>query len=94
MNDRHHRHFSRRAVLKGAALLAAVTATTGTTAARAQAKATKAAMQYRNTPNGKQECSNCLQFIPGKTPKAEGACKVVDGPISPHGWCIAYAPKS
>ncbi|MGE5240743.1 MAG: high-potential iron-sulfur protein [Bacteroidota bacterium] len=93
MNDQHNRHFSRRAVLKGAALLAAVTATTGTTAALAQAKASKAAMQYRNTPNGKQECSSCVQFIPGKTPQAEGTCKVVDGAISPHGWCIAYAPK-
>jgi len=94
MNDQNHRHFSRRAVLKGAAVLAAVAAaTTGPTRALAQGKATKASMQYRDSPNGKQECSNCMQFIPGKTPQAKGTCKVVAGEISPKGWCIAYAPK-
>jgi hypothetical protein len=94
MNDQHHRRLSRRAVLKRAAVLAAVAAASTTRATLAQTKASKAAMQYRDTPNGKQECSNCLQFIPGKTPQAQGSCKVVAGPISPHGWCIAYAPKS
>lgn len=94
MNDRHHRQFSRRAVLKGAAALAAVVATAASPAAvLAQGKASKASMQYRDSPNGKQECSNCLQVIPGKTPQAEGSCKVVAGAISPHGWCIAYTPK-
>jgi len=60
----------------------------------AQGKASKASMQYRDSPNGKQECSNCMQFIPGKTPKAKGSCKIVAGAISPAGWCIAYTPKS
>lgn len=95
MNDRHNHHFSRRAVLKSAALLAAAVATaSGAAETLAQGKASKASMQYRDSPNGKQECSNCLQFIPGKTPQAEGSCKVVAGTISPHGWCIAYTPKS
>lgn len=96
MNDHHNRHLTRRAVLKRAALLAAAVVTSAGTnqQALAQAKASKAAMQYRDKPNGKQECSNCIQFIPGKTPKAMGTCKVVAGNISPHGWCIAYAPKS
>lgn len=93
MNHQHNRHFSRRAVLKGAALLAVATAA-GTTEALAQGKASKASMQYRDSPNGKQECSNCMQFIPGKTPKAKGSCKIVAGAISPSGWCIAYTPKS
>lgn len=95
MNDDHNRPVTRRAVLKGAMLLAtAVTALSGAAeSALAADKATKAAMQYRDKPNGKSECSNCIQFIPGKTAKAMGSCKVVAGAISPHGWCLAYAPK-
>ncbi len=87
--------FSRREMIKLAALATAlplVGASLG--AAQAQTKATKAAMQYRDKPNGKQECANCMQFIPGKTAKANGTCKIVAGSISPHGWCIAYSPKS
>jgi hypothetical protein len=32
--------------------------------------------------------------IPGPTPDAKGACKVVEGDISPKGWCAAYVKKS
>lgn len=45
------------------------------------------AMQYRPTPNGNQRCDNCANF------QAPGACKLVDGAISPAGWCILYNPK-
>jgi hypothetical protein len=62
-------------------------------AALAQGKASKASMQYQDHPKGKQDCSGCIQFIPGKTPTAMGTCKVVEGEISPKGWCIAFAPK-
>lgn len=96
MNDANNPRLTRRAVLKSAVILAtAVTALSGTAQqALADNKATKAAMQYRDKPNGKNECSSCIQFIPGKTPKAMGTCKVVAGKISPRGWCLAYAPKS
>ena len=50
-------------------------------------------MQYQDHPKGNQQCSNCLQFIPGKSATAMGECKVVAGPISPKGWCIAYVKK-
>lgn len=93
MDDHRNRPLTRRAVLKGAALLAATVVVASGIEARAQAKASKATMQYRDTPNGQQECDNCIQYIPGKTPKAMGACKVVEGEISPKGWCIAYAPQ-
>ena len=86
--------YSRRRMIKIAALAAGaplLAATVGTAYAQ---KATKAAMQYRDKPNGKQECANCLQFIPGKSASANGQCNVVDGSISPKGWCIAYAPKT
>ena len=47
-------------------------------------------MKYQDQPNNGQRCDACLQFVPG----ANGTCKVVEGPISPGGWCIAFAKKS
>ncbi|TAK87171.1 MAG: iron oxidase [Betaproteobacteria bacterium] len=55
--------------------------------ARAQAKASKAAMKYQDQPKGDQRCSGCMQFV------APNQCKVVEGDISPNGWCVAYAAK-
>lgn len=51
-------------------------------------KMTQAAARYQSKPNANQKCSNCANFI------APGSCKVVDGKVSPNGWCIVYAPKS
>lgn len=62
--------------------------------AHAQAKASKQAMKYQDHPNNDQRCDTCLQFVPGTKAGANGTCKVVDGPISPQGWCIAYVKKS
>ncbi len=61
--------------------------------ARAQQKLSKAAVKYQTTPNGSKDCDDCLQFIPGKTANSEGACKVVEGSISAHGYCIAWVAK-
>ncbi len=61
--------------------------------ASAQGKATKKAMQYQDQPKNGQECDTCLQFVPGKA-GAKGACKVVEGDISPKGWCVAYVKKA
>jgi hypothetical protein len=60
----------------------------------AQAKGSQAQFKYQNTPKNGQKCSTCTQFIPGSSPSKNGSCKVVDGSISPNGWCIAYAKKS
>ena len=53
----------------------------------AAAKMSPQAMQYRPKPNGNQHCDNCANFQP------PSACKVVDGIISPTGWCILYRAK-
>lgn len=53
------------------------------TAAKISAKA----MSYRPSPNGNQSCANCANF------EAPASCKLVDGTISPSGWCILYRPK-
>ena len=63
-------------------------------AALAQAKASKEAMKYQEKPNNGQRCDGCMQFVAGAKPGANGTCKVVDGPISPSGWCIAFVKKS
>jgi len=69
-------------------------AVAGTSAIAEAAKSSKAALQYQDTPKGTQKCSGCSLYIPGKTAKANGTCKVVDGSISPNGWCAAYSPKA
>jgi len=82
--------FSRRSILKCAAALAG-TACIGVLSQRdalAQQKVSKAAMKYQDHPNGDQQCSNCLQFVP------PNSCKVVDGVISPNGYCIAWTKKT
>ncbi len=97
MSDILQKQLSRRELLKGGAMLASigVLATTAViTSAPAFAGVPQAAMQYRNTPNGKQDCSNCSLYIPGSSAKANGTCKVVDGSISPQGYCVAYAAKA
>lgn len=53
---------------------------------RAIAAIAVSAVQYQDQPKGSQRCS--AHFIPG------GQCKLVEGPISPNGWCIAYTAKS
>ena len=86
----------RRFVLKNAAAAVAGIALAPASArfALAQAKASKQAMKYQDQPKDGQRCDTCLQFIPGPKPGANGGCKVVDGPISPSGWCMAYVKKS
>ncbi len=88
---------SRRGVFKaGAAILAASAA--GTVFAKAapapaaptkvaQTKIAKAMLQYQDHPNGDNHCGICAQFEP------PDQCKIVEGPISPNGWCAAFAPK-
>jgi hypothetical protein len=54
----------------------------------------KAMAKYQEKPHGSQECDGCMQFIPGKTSAADGTCKIVQGSISPKGWCMNFTPKS
>lgn len=62
--------------------------------ARAQSKVSKSAAMYQDKPNGAQQCSKCMFFVPGKTPTADGTCNKVEGVISPHGWCGLFVAKS
>lgn len=60
----------------------------------AEAKGSQAQFKYQKTPNGGHRCSQCSFFIPGSSATANGTCKIVDGAISPNGWCTAWAKKS
>jgi hypothetical protein len=82
---------SRRDVLKlSAYALSAVGATCFTDGARAQVakKASQKSVMYQQTPKNGQYCSICQQFIP------PSSCKVVDGEISPNGYCILFIKKT
>lgn len=61
--------------------------------AGAQAKVSQATAMYQDKPNGTQRCDACMQFVPGKTPTSSGTCKLVEGVISPHGWCGLFVAK-
>jgi hypothetical protein len=56
-------------------------------------KARKQDMKYQDRPKDGQDCDDCIHFIPGKKPKGPGECKIVEGPISPTGWCIEFQQK-
>jgi hypothetical protein len=79
----------RRSLLKGAAVLAGASLTSrlGTRSAQAQQKASKTSMKYQDKPNEDKQCSNCSQFV------APDSCKIVEGAISPRGYCIAWQKK-
>ena len=53
-------------------------------ASQASAKVAQNVVQYQGTPKGDQQCSNCKWFEPPQS------CKLVDGAISPSGWCTLW----
>jgi hypothetical protein len=97
MNHEQPTDVSRRSLVKdGVCALAgiAIASLTGTRVSAAETRLAKSAVQYVDA--GKEEgkdCDDCIQFIPGKTPKDMGTCKIVEGEINPHGHCIAFTPK-
>jgi hypothetical protein len=48
-------------------------------------KLSKAQAQYQDNPKGIAMCATCTLFV------APRSCKLVEGNISPSGWCKAYA---
>ena len=67
----------------------------------AEAKASKAAVHYQDSPNGMRMCHMCKFYIAaggkgsgmmGGGMMGDGACQVVEGTISPMGYCDLYAP--
>jgi hypothetical protein len=103
-----HRKISRRTWLKGMAVFSASAGMSLMLASRAaQAKASKAAVHYRAYPSGMRMCHMCKFYIAagggrsgmmgcgmmGRGMMGAGACQVVEGSISPMGYCDLYAPS-
>ena len=88
----------RRRLLKaGGAALAAIPVLVLAGNAHAATNAQmRTALKYQDKPEGDKMCSNCMQFVPGKTPKDKGGCKIMQGDteISPSGYCTAWVKKA
>jgi len=54
----------------------------------AAAKMAQKIAEYQDTPKGDQQCSNCSLF------QEPNACTLVDGEISPAGWCKFWVKKT
>jgi High potential iron-sulfur protein len=85
---------NRKEALQSLIVLPALAGFIAGTGAIAEAKGSKSQFKYQDKPNGKQKCSGCSLFVPGKSATANGTCKVVEGAISPNGWCTAFSPKA
>jgi len=57
--------------------------------APAAAKVPQASVQYQTEPKGDQQCSGCIHFI-----AESNTCKLVEGQISPNGWCTLWAQNT
>lgn len=58
-------------------------------ATAAPLKVPKTNVQYQAEPKGEQKCSTCLHFI-----AESNTCKLVEGDISPNGWCSVWVGKA
>jgi High potential iron-sulfur protein len=54
----------------------------------AAAKMAQKIAEYQDTPKGDQQCSNCNLF------QEPNSCTLVDGEISPAGWCKFWVKKT
>jgi hypothetical protein len=78
--------FSRRALLQAAAGAAAILGAAGSAAA--QIKVSRASVAYQDQPDSGKRCGICAHFVP------PGMCRIVQGPISPQGYCTLFTPAS
>jgi hypothetical protein len=82
------RALSRRIVLLHSAGCAAGAAALLLPTRQAAAKMSQPSVAYQDSPKGDQQCSNCSLF------QEPSACTLVDGNISPAGWCKFWVKKA
>ncbi len=90
------KEISRRTLLRGAVVaagLALASAFTACSHPENTGKLTKASVDYQDKPKDGEQCSSCRLFIASNTLTANGTCQLVEGSISPQGWCIKYIKK-
>jgi hypothetical protein len=79
---------SRRVLFRNAAATLGGLAVLISTGVPAEAKMTQQAAKYQPTPKNGQSCATCALF------NAPASCNLIDGEISPTGWCNFYAKKA
>ena len=79
------REFSRRQGLQWLAALPLGAAALAVGTQPAFAKAKQSAVRYQEEPKGDRNCANCRHF------QLPNACKLVEGEISPNGWCTVWS---
>ncbi len=80
--------FTRRVILLHSAGCAAGAAALLLPVRQAAAKMSQPSVAYQDSPKGDQQCSNCSLF------QEPDACTLVDGKISPSGWCKFWVKKT
>jgi len=84
MTDRPH-SLARRRVIRAALAGAAGLTLETMSSASAQQKMTQREAEYQDTPKaGILMCATCRLFEPPR------GCKVVEGDVSPEGWCKVF----
>ena len=86
MSDESERGRSRRTVLR-VGLAALAVGTCRAASADEPQKVAKDIVGYQDHPSNGQQCSGCVHFRP------PNACELVEGNISPNGWCGVFAAK-
>jgi hypothetical protein len=44
--------------------------------------------RYQSRPHGRERCAGCIHF------QAPNGCEIVEGKISPRGWCTHFEAKA
>jgi hypothetical protein len=55
--------------------------------AEASTKVSQSAVHYQPAPKDGKDCQHCSQFV------APGGCRLVDGDITPTGWCRLWSKE-
>jgi hypothetical protein len=85
--DRSSRQ-SRKEALRTLVILPALAGAFAAGTTSADAADNKKQFHYQDKPGpGGKKCGGCRFF------RAPNACAIVNGTISPNGWCIAWAKK-
>jgi hypothetical protein len=79
---------SRRTIVTRSVASAAGAAVLFGLVTEAAAKMSQKSVDYQDTPKNDQECSNCSLF------QEPNCCTLVDGEISPKGWCKFWVKKA
>jgi hypothetical protein len=89
----HRRRETLKLALDAAAGLAVVMVA-GRAFSQPPARLSKESVKYTDSGNAEgKDCDDCSQYLPGRSASGPATCRIVEGPISPHGHCIAFSPK-